>query len=146
MKYIRSADVGYVPSDFNISDKNDCAIRAVANVSSVPYPELRQRMINMGRKVNRGTQFDILDQVYRDAGAQLVYLWGKSGRRLRKLIKHNDIVNQSITLKRFVESMPRGKHIVLVRRHALAVVNGKIIDTFDNKANVRVIATFHFGE
>lgn len=143
---IKTYSTGHVPSEYHINDKNDCAIRAIANVSSIPYPVLREKMIKLGRKPNRGTPWNVLDKVYKESGAMLTFIWGKAARSLKHYVKYNDVVDKSITLERFVKTFPKGRHIVLIRKHALAVVDGKIIDSGDNKAGARVIATYHFGE
>lgn len=145
--YLNSHEVGYISDEFGIKDKNDCAIRAIANVSTgVSYVTLRQQMMDMGRRVNKGTPWHILDRVYREHGAKTTLLWGKAGRKMMRLVNYSAITEEGITLKRFVDTHPTGRHIIIVRGHALALINGKIIDTFNNKAGKRVMASYYFGE
>lgn len=145
--YLKTHEVGYISSDFGIKDKNDCAIRAIANVSTgVSYVTLRQQMMDMGRRVNKGTPWHILDRVYREQGAKITLLWGKAGMKLKDHIEYSAITEEGITLSRFIDTHPTGRHIVVVRGHALALINGKIIDTVNNKAGKRVMASYYFGE
>lgn len=142
---IQSSNVGCLASDFNLEDKNDCAIRAIANVSFLKrYPDFRQRMMELGRRLNRGTQWHIIDTVYRENGASSITLWGKAGQRLKHLIEYNH-VNEGITLANFIKRHPKGRYVVLVRGHALALINGEIVDTINNRAGKRVMASYHFG-
>ena len=140
-------EVGWMAADFGIKDKNDCAIRAIANVTTGKgYVMLRQEMMDMGRKLNRGTPWHILDKVYREQGAKTILLWGKAGLKMKHLVNYSAITEEGITLKRFVETHPTGRHIVIVRGHALALVNGRIIDTVNNRLGKRVMASYYFGE
>jgi len=140
---IKPADVGYVPTEFGIKDKNDCAIRALANVSTMTYPEAHARMTELGRRKNRGTPWVALHTVYTEAGAKDIAYYG--GKMVRLSTKHNvKHFEKGFTLKTFVSKRPKGRHIVLIKGHALAVCNGAVIDTFASKAGKRVIAVYSF--
>jgi len=140
---IKPADVGYIPTDFGIKDKNDCAIRALANVSTMTYPEAHARMTQLGRRKNRGTPWIALHTAYTEAGAKDVTYFGS--KMVRFSTKHNvKHFKQSFTLKTFVSKRPKGRHIVLIRGHALAVCNGAVIDTFASRAGKRVMAVYSF--
>lgn len=140
-------DNGWVPSDFGIVDRNDCAIRAIANVKTGKgYVLLREQMMELGRKANRATPWSVLDKLYQQEGAISILLWGSAGKKMKRYITNGTFVDEGITLRRFVDTHQKGRHIVIVRGHALALVNGKIIDTVYTKAGSRVIASYYFGE
>ena len=140
---IKPADVGYIPAEFGIKDKNDCAIRALANVSTMTYPEAHARMTQLGRRKNRGTPWEALHTAYTEAGAKDVAYFGS--KMVKFSTKHNvKHFKQGFTLKTFVSKRPKGRHIVLIRGHALAVCNGAVIDTFASRAGKRVIAVYSF--
>jgi hypothetical protein len=140
---IKPLDVGYIPTDFGIKDKNDCAIRALANVSALSYPEAHTRITQLGRRKNRGTPWAALHTAYTEAGAKEVAYFGNKMFRLS--VKHNvKLFDKGFTLKTFVSKKPIGRHIVLVKGHALAVCNGSVIDTFASRAGKRVIAVYSF--
>lgn len=138
---------GWSASDFGIVDRNDCAIRAIANVTTGKgYVMLRQQMMELGRKANRATPWTVLDKLYQQEGAIVVLLWGSAGKKMKRHVTSGILVEEGITLRRFVNTHPKGRHIVIVRGHALALVNGNIIDTVHTKAGSRVIASYYFGE
>ena len=140
---IKPLDVGYIPTDFGIKDKNDCAIRALANVSALSYPEAHAKMTQLGRRKNRGTPWAALHTAYTEAGAKEVAYYGSKMVRFsaKHKVKHFD---KGFTLKTFVSKKPVGRYIVLVKGHALAVCNGSVIDTFASRAGKRVIAVYSF--
>ena len=140
---INPLDVGYIPTDFGIKDKNDCAIRALANVSALSYPEAHAKMTQLGRRKNRGTPWAALHTAYTEAGAKEVAYYGSKMVRFsaKHKVKHFD---KGFTLKTFVSKKPVGRYIVLVKGHALAVCNGSVIDTFASRAGKRVIAVYSF--
>lgn len=140
---IQPVDVGYMPTDFGIKDKNDCAIRALANVSTMTYPEAHARMTQLGRRKNRGTPWAALHTAYTEAGAKSVSYFGDKMLKLSNRHNVNHFKN-GFTLKTFVTKKTKGKHIVLVKGHALAVCNGAVIDMFASRAGKRVIAVYSF--
>jgi len=143
--YIKPKDVGYVADDFGLKQKRDCAVRAIANVGVYSYPLALSLLNKAGRKFNRGTPWDALDKVYREAGAYNVTYYGK---RMAKMSMEHSVTyrDKSMTLKTFIADNPKGRHIVVVSRHALAVVDGSTVDMFSSKAGKRIIASFTFAE
>ena len=140
---IKPVDVGYIPTDFGIKDKNDCAIRALANVSTMTYPEAHARMTQLGRRKNRGTPWKALHTAYVEAGAKDITYYGDkmAWHSTNHNVKH---FKQGFTLKTFVSKRPKGRFIVVIRGHALAVCNGAVIDTFASRAGKRVMAVYSF--
>lgn len=144
--FIANSHIGYLAKDFGIKDKNDCAVRAIANVSPIPYPELRQRMLELGRSVNRGTPWSALNKMYKEQGAKDITLWGKDGNKLEFWTDYDRKVKTGITVANFIKAHQKGRYIVVIRKHAFALVNGQIIDCVKNKAGSRVMASYYFGE
>jgi hypothetical protein len=142
--YIKPKDVGYVADDFGLKQKKDCAVRAIANVGVYSYPLALYSLERAGRKDNKGTPWDALDKVYKEAGAFNVTYYGK---RMAKMSMEHAVTyrDKGMTLKTFIANNPKGRHIVIVSRHALAVVDGGIVDLFSSKASKRVIASFTFA-
>ena len=143
--YIKPKDVGYVADDFGLKQKRDCAVRAIANVGVYSYPLALYSLERAGRKDNRGTPWHALDKVYKEAGAFNVTYYGK---RMAKMSREHAVTyrDKGMTLKTFIADNPKGRHVVIVRGHALAVVDGSTVDVFSSKAGVRVIASFTFAE
>lgn len=144
VKYVRPVEVGYLAQDFNIKDTRDCAVRALANVSALTYPECRDMMADEGRASGRGTAWNTLHRVYVKAGAKRVCYYGKMATEKNKLTFNVNISAKGVSLKTLTTILPKGRHIVLVKGHALALCDGKIIDTFSSKAGVHVKAVYTF--
>lgn len=143
--YIKPKDVGYVANDFGLQQKRDCVVRAIANVGVYSYPLALSLLRFAGRRDNRGTPWDALDKVYKQAGAFNVTYYGE---RMECISKRHGVTykNKGITLKTFLDNNQKGRHIVIVRGHALAVVDGSTVDVFSSKAGMRIIASFTFEE
>ena len=144
--FIANSHTGYLAKDFGIKDKNDCAIRAIANVSPTPYPELRQRMMELGRRVNRGTPWTALNKMYKEQGARDITIWGKAGRKIERWTDYDRKVETGISVANFIKAHQTGRYIVVIRKHAFALINGQIVDYVNNKAKSRVMASYYFGE
>ena len=107
------------------------------------YPEAHARMTQLGRRKNRGTPWKALHTAYVEAGAKDITYYGD------KMVRHSTNHNvkhfkQGFTLKTFVSKRPKGRFIVVIRGHALAVCNGAVIDTFASRAGKRVMAVYSF--
>ena len=137
------AKVGVTAEQFGIKDSRDCAVRALANVSSFSYPEVYKLMEDAGRKRNRGTPWATLHSVYMATGAKEAAYYGSNTAKMacRFNAKH---YNKSLTLKSFINQHTTGKYIVIVRGHALAVCDGGVIDSFANKAGKRLMCVYKF--
>jgi hypothetical protein len=129
-------------TDFNIQDKNDCAVRALANVSVLSYPEAHKQISEGGRRKNRGTPWGILHTVYTVNGGKPIYYGANMRRTAQKYTV--PIQEKGMTLGTFLKENKRGSFIVIVRGHALAVCDGSIIDTIASKAGTRVRAVYKF--
>lgn len=141
--YIVPKSGGYIPADFGIVEKNDCAVRAIANVGAYPYPMALKLMAQEGRPRGRGTPWDTLHKVYTMAGAFDVTYYGE---RMRRLSEKRSVAlrPQSMTLETFLERHPKGRYVVVITKHALAVVDGTIVDTGKNRAGKRLMASYKF--
>lgn len=141
--YIVPKSGGYIPSDFGIVERNDCAVRAIANVGAYPYPMALKLMTQEGRPRGRGTPWDTLHKVYTMAGAFDVTYYGE---RMRRLSEKRSVAlrPQGMTLETFLERHPKGRYVVVITKHALAVVDGTIVDMGKNRAGKRLMASYKF--
>jgi hypothetical protein len=91
-----------------------------------------------------------MQKAYDEAGFVLNSVHGTTGqaRYVARITKRES--QEGITLAKILPKLAFGEYIVNTTGHAVAVVNGKIIDTFDNPAGKRVVAVFKriekFGE
>ena len=137
------AKVGVTAEQFGIKDSADCAVRALANVSSFSYPEAHKLMEDAGRKRNKGTPWATLHSVYMATGAKEATYFGKNTAKMACRFNVNHY-NKSITLRTFINEYIKGKYIVVVRGHALAVCDGAVIDLFASKAGKRLMCVYKF--
>lgn len=139
MKRIPSTDYGVATAEM---ENRDCTVRALANAADMPYQQAHALLKKHGRKDRRGAYFHTMMEAYKEAGFVVRSLHGTTGsaRYASRLTKMK--AQEGITLERVLDRLSVGEFIVNVTGHALAVVNGKIIDTFDNPAGKRVVAIF----
>lgn len=127
--------------------RKDCAVRALANVTLAEYEECEQLFRDHGRAINKGTYDVPLVHAYKAFGLRNMQVFGTSRR-----VKHFERVMQSAgvqptyrkgtTLKNFIAANPKGRFVVVYSRHATAVVDGQLVDTFANNPNKRVLVVF----
>lgn len=143
------AEPGYVASDFGLSDRNDCVVRAFANVGVDTYPNVRNLLFTKGRKQYRGTAVTTTHAVAKMFGATYIAL-GKSGQRRERYMTMmqcgaDDAENKGCTVGNVALRYPTGRHIVSVRGHVFALINGRIIDTHVTAPRTRIIGMYTFS-
>lgn len=126
-------------------ESRDCTVRALANAAVMDYNEAHELLAYYGRPSRRGAKFSTMFPAYADAGFSKVKTFGTTGasRFARKTFGHMiEDCEEGITLKNFCKKYNKGRYIVVYLGHALAVVNGQVIDTFNSSANKRVVLAF----
>jgi hypothetical protein len=142
------AEPGYVASDFGLDDRNDCVVRAFANVGVDTYPNVRVALFRMGRKQYRGTLVTTTHEFARLNGGVYTAI-GRSGAKRNQWAQYYDCGADSVDDKgcsvgNVVKRFPKGRHIVSVRGHVFALINGRIIDTRPTRPRTRVIGIYTF--
>jgi hypothetical protein len=124
------------------NETRDCTVRALANATEMPYDQAHAVLKKHGRKDRKGAFFPTLKAAYEECGFVLYGIYGttKSARYASRIAKQE--ADTGTTLAKLLPKLGFGEYIVNTTGHAVAVVNGKIIDTFDNPAGKRVIAVF----
>lgn len=146
--------IKYSPARITIKGykRNNCTINAIGTALGISY-DLARKILQTGVyyngeftfvKSNPRTKmaFTKRSHVKRICEAlsldRNVYITDEELRQRRmKGIRKNPDDN---SLKRFAECNPEGIFIVLVRSHLVAVINGKIIDTWDSSDRAVEIA------
>jgi hypothetical protein len=109
-------------SSTGMSEKNDCTVRAFAIVSGKPYKDVHKVIETFGRKNGKGL--------------------AKCNKKVQPISKALGInlkqVCRSGSLKKLIENNPNGKMLVLVRKHAFAVVDGIVEDTWQQSVDRHV--------
>jgi hypothetical protein len=131
-------------------EKNDCTVRALANAGGIDYFDAHNLLSKHGRKKHCGAKFGTMHKAYAEAGFVVESVHGTTCQALYVARFTKREAKEGITLGKLLPKLAFGEYIVNVTGHALAVVNGKVIDTFDNPAGKRVVAVFKkvekFGE
>ena len=127
------------------TEKNDCAVRAIANACGVNYDQAHKYVADtFDRKKGKGTQlFTALlktntEMVFDNVGQLDMFRQG-----IRRTIKHvgdmpklgGELKNPkykhkpvAYTVKEFAQRFNKGNYILAVNDHALAVNDGVVID------------------
>lgn len=96
-----------------IGEKKDCAVRAVAAVSNLPYMYVHAMFAKHGRKPKRGTDKWVITNVLKELNIWVEQYTNYHARTI-------------VTLGR--ELPKKGRFLVWVRGHILAAVDGEIVD------------------
>jgi len=137
-------------SEIAKTEKNDCAVRAIANACGVNYNQAHKFVSeNFNRKKGKGTQLfittlDKIKEIKFDEVGQLSLFANGISRKLKCIgkapklggelanpkYKHKPV---AFTVKEFAQKFNKGKYIVAVNKHALAIKDGVIVDNRDKQ-------------
>jgi len=95
-----------------LGETNDCAVTAVAAVSNLPYEYVHRVFASCGRKRRKGTPFEVTQEVLKKLN-----IWTD---------RHRFEAQTITTMGR--ELPKKGRFLVRIRRHILAVVDGEVLD------------------
>ena len=122
------------------NEKNDCAVRAIANAFNVTYDTAHMfASTKLERKARKGVKamfakLDLLGSVTFDLFSNTLfpetrtYKLGGVLNPINTDYTHKDV---SYTVKTFCAKFSKGTFIVLVNKHALCVKDGIVIDNPD---------------
>jgi hypothetical protein len=131
-------------------ETRDCTVRALSNATGMHYDKAHAILHKYGRKNRRGAYFSTMFRAYSEAGFILDSVHGTTTAAKHAGRISGRKASEGITLAKMLPKLAFGEYIVNTTGHAVAVVNGKIIDTYDNPAGKRVVAVFKkvekFGE
>jgi hypothetical protein len=97
--------------------KNDCTVRALAIARGLPYDVAYDLLADAGRKCTKG--FALPAWLNKQPWAKKIPFAAVKGERR---------MNPATFTQRF----PRGRYICKVAKHVFAVVDGVVLDTFEN--------------
>ena len=131
-----------VGSTYAKNEKNDCAVRAIANAFNITYDNAHMfAATKLERKARKGlsamfTKLDLLGSVTFDLFSNTLfpetrtYKLGGVLNPINTDYTHKDV---SYTVKTFCARYNEGTYIVLVNKHALTIKDGIVIDNPDMK-------------
>jgi len=118
-------------SQFMPHEKRDCTVRALSAAAGLPYIEAHGIMRSYGRKDRYGVYMSEVLGAMKAAPINGFII--------------TPIGDTGITLKRYIESYCQaGRFLLLIRGHALAVLDGVIHDLGKPKPRARVLNAYRF--
>lgn len=139
---IKPIACGEVAAKWGMKDENSCAVRALANASEIMFPEAHAVLKKYGRIDNQATPFNTLVSAYKECGFNLAATFGTTNTAVYMEQEFNVPRKAGITLSKILPYLKDGSYILLIRGHALAVIDGEIIDTVSNSGAKSVCAVF----
>jgi hypothetical protein len=127
-------------------ERSDCTVVAFALLCGLTYSQSAEMLRNAGRKPNKGFKTRLFLGKKRIVGRRLFEETNTCERVLHSL-KYPDgrpvTVDERIykTLGKFAAAHPEGHYLVTVRGHAVAVMNGVVVDSED-KPNRRICSVW----
>jgi hypothetical protein len=126
----------------SFSDKNACAVIAVAAATDKPYEEVHQLFLEEGRKPGKGTPDYISGRVIKLLGFKRTRV--DLDEILAKYPLPHCSVLKNVTThhpRRFPGTFPEGRFIARTRGHALAIIDGQVVDWSANSA-LRIVQLY----
>jgi len=143
VRVIQSASKGVERID---GEANDCTVRALANAYGMPYKLAHKIMAKQGRKPTKGLRPIETHLALTRMGFKLEGVHGTT-LKARYLAKTLDCQPKAgITLASLLNSIGLGRYVVTIRGHALAIVDGQVLDYGNNLANSHVATVYKLPE
>lgn len=153
MKYIACNTSGVYAKNAagGLEVRKDCTIRALCNVTGKDYNRTLVEFIADGFNMKSGGQFNTFHRRYRAAGLSVFGTYGtthaaKYFASMLRITGEPVYQQPGITLENFIKKYPVGKYILIYRGHAMAVVNGQAIDTFNSPAGKRIVLAYKYED
>lgn len=127
-------------------EENDCTVRALANASGMPYRLAHKILKAAGRKERNGMLTDQYHPVYERLGFTLESIHGTTNGAKYLSHKTGRTPQAGITLENLLPRIGKGRFIIKIRGHVLAVVDGKVLDYGYNAAGSRVQAVYKLAK
>lgn len=127
--------------------KNDCVIRAFANLKGCNYKEAYEKLKH-AYDPNSGCRDDKYAPVLLREGFRFIGACGTTrNARYHGYVNHPTMKNaKGITVSNALKFMHTGKFFCLVRGHAFAVIDGEIIDTYPWSGARSLVAVWKLEE
>lgn len=137
-KYIYPNHAGFIDDD-----TNNCAVRALANVTGKPLESAFEAFSRLGRRKHKGVNIPMLHRAYIDAGLSLVGVYGLTKQAIQFWNDTGEKPHyRGLTLGRLLTTIKPGRYVAIVTRHAVAIVDNQVVDTGELLANKRVTALY----
>lgn len=127
---------------WTVSEHRDCTVRALANSAGILYGNAHNILRKHGRKDGKGCTHKVWHDAYINNGMSLVGIYGTTKAAKSISWRLNIAAHKGITLGRMLPQLKDGSYLVIITGHALAVVDGAVIDLNNNRSNSSVIAVY----
>lgn len=123
-------------------EKNDCVVRAIANCTGKHYDEVHNLVAKHGRKEGKGTYWNTTLAVMQELGFRCMVFGNTNCANF--FSRNLGVVKQkSLTLAKAVKQFDKGKHVVFVPGHAIAMQDGELIDACYNSTRKQVAVIWY---
>ena len=141
-RYIHPVSSG--TTDPTNEDRNDCGLRAYCNVTGKSFKDAQIIFAKQGRKYKRGTPVLTLNRIMQNAGFKPKLMGSVGAVKYMEAFSELKSTGPSRTIKSLLndKEYQQGKHVFCIKDHALAVVDGKVLDTFSSSASARVYVVY----
>jgi hypothetical protein len=148
MKSICSANhiIGYNESAIAKGEKNDCVVRAVASTFGLKYDVAHKFVADeFGREPRKGTYRTSLKLSVRENILGTKYnIIHKKNLLYPGSARHQKIGGKpvNVPLRLFLERFPKGRYLVIVKRHAFSIIDGVVIGNINDGSRLKAKILF----
>jgi hypothetical protein len=143
----------------NKDKRADCAVIALSLLTKLSYSDTEALLAKHGRKLNRGTPIDVIYKVLADLSPcdyqfdSYLYDIEKSSKYRNEMLRDfwseygnmSGVIGMTISRLARVRKLQKGKYLVLTRSHALAMIDGEVLDWTKGRRH-RVVAIYKIGD
>jgi len=140
--YIKSIATGAT----NPTESKDCTVRALANAAGIPYEAAHKALQSKGREAGKGCHPRVWHEAYQSAGLSFVGIYGKTTTTRGFAYRYKVKAFKGISLGSLLPTLGLGRFIVVITGHALAVIDGAIVDKGVNSSRKSVVAVYKCKE
>lgn len=109
------------------NENNDCSVVAMSILTGYKYSTVHALFKKYGRKDRKGTQNEVTDKVIKELESKGFVF--EEIRPRQDYIRHGERQEfGKYSLRTIIKFYPKGKYLIHVHKHALAMVDGKIED------------------
>ena len=127
------------------NETNDCAVKAISIACRISYKEAHALCAKFGRKNRRGMKTNAILEAVKSLGCSLVEKDKYSTARNKKT---GCFEKCGYTVSSIGPKIKRGYHLVFVRGHVLACVNGQVADWTEGRKHhvIKTVKVFKTRE
>lgn len=124
--------------------KKDCTVRALANAADIPYYLAEEELRAYGREHNKGAHFPAFNTAYKKYGFEVEGVYGTTKMSKHYSLQTNKPARKGMSLKTALQIFNDGTYIFITAagKHAVAAIDGELIDTFASKAHESVVLVY----